>query len=76
MQTHKDTITLWHQWDILEVHNDLLYRQIENDLGAQRFKLLAPRKIRDVIITHLHEQRNAVHFGRDRTSAMIKKRFF
>ena len=38
LQIHKDTITLWHQWEILEVHNDLLYRQIENDLGAQQFQ--------------------------------------
>ena len=76
LQTHKDTITLWHQWEILGVHNDLLYRQIENDLGAQKFQLLAPREIRDVIFTHLHEQRYAAHFGLDCTSAMIKKRFY
>ena len=75
-QVHKDLITLWHQWEILKVYNDLLYREIEDDLASNQLQLLAPREIRDTIFTHLHEQRYAGHLGRDRTLTAIKKRFY
>ncbi|MEW8486026.1 MAG: RNase H-like domain-containing protein, partial [Candidatus Thiodiazotropha sp.] len=75
-QVHKDLITLWHQWEILKVYNDLLYREIEDDLGSNQLQLFAPREMRDSIFTHLHEQRYAGHLGRDRTITAIKKRFY
>ena len=75
-QVHKDLITLWHQWEILKVYNDLLYREIEDDLASNQLHLLAPREMRDTTFTHLHEQRYAGHLGRDRTITAIKKRFY
>ena len=33
MQGQGDVITLWNQWELLHVHNGLLYRQTENDQG-------------------------------------------
>lgn len=34
MQGQGDVITLWNQCELLHVHDGLLYRQIENDQGA------------------------------------------
>ena len=77
MQGQGDVITLWNQWELLQVHDGLLYRQIENDQGAKFLQLLAPREIRDKIFFHLHEQRYAGHLGsRNRTIEAIKKRFY
>ena len=76
MQGQGDVITLWNQWEVLQVHDGLLYRQTENDQGAKFLQLLAPREIRDKIFFHLHEQRYAGHLGRDRTIEAIKKRFY
>ena len=75
-QVHKDIITLWHQWELLKVVYNLLYKQIDDDIGVHRLQLLTPREIRDIIFIHLHEQRYAGHLGRDRTLAAIKKRFY
>ena len=75
-QVHRDVITLWHQWELLVVCEGLLYRKIENDLGADQFQLITPKEIRDTIFTYLHEQRYAGHFGRDRTITAVKKRFY
>ena len=38
-QIHKDIIILWHQWEMLKVHDSLVYRQIEDDLGTSQFQL-------------------------------------
>ena len=54
------------------MHDSFVYRQTEDDLGTSQFQLLAPREIRDIIFTHLQEQRYAGHLGRDRTIAAVK----
>ena len=53
------------------MYDNLLYRQIKDDLATNQFQLLAPREIRGTIFTHLHEQRYAGHLGRDRTIAAV-----
>ena len=67
---------LWTQWNSLEIVNDLLYRRIENQAGEIVLQLIAPQAIRNHIFKELHENRTAGHFGRDRTLANIRRRFY
>ena len=75
-QFHKDIQTFVNQWELLKIYRELLYREIEDDTGILRTQLVAPKEIRDVIFTHLHEQRYAAHLGRDRTISAVKRRFY
>ena len=75
-QIHKDIQTFVNQWELLKIYRELLYREIEDDTGILRTQLVAPKEIRDVIFTHLHEQRYAAHLGRDRTISAVKRRFY
>lgn len=75
-QIHKDIQTFVNQWELLKINRELLYREIEDDTGILRTQLVAPKEIRDVIFTHLHEQRYAAHLGRDRTISAVKRRFY
>lgn len=68
--------TLWTQWDLLEIHNGLLYRRIDNKLGQSILQLVAPNQIRDFIFKEVHENRIGGHFGRDKTLESIKRRFY
>ncbi|CAG2236597.1 unnamed protein product [Mytilus edulis] len=67
---------LWTQWDLLEIHNGLLYRRIDNKLGQSILQLVAPNQIRDFIFKEVHENRIGGHFGRDKTLESIKRRFY
>ena len=74
MQGQGDVISLWNQWELLQVHDGLLYRQTENDQGGKIFTFVSTK--RDKILLQLQEQRYAGHLGRDRTIEAIKKRFY
>ncbi|VDI81855.1 Hypothetical predicted protein [Mytilus galloprovincialis] len=63
--------TLWTQWDLLEIHNGLLSRRIDNKLGQSILQLVAPNQIRDFIFKEIHENRIGGHFGRNKTLESI-----
>ena len=62
---------LWRLWDFLEIQNNILIRRLPNST-----QLVAPSEIRQTIFEQLHKNRIAGHFGRDRTLAAVKKRFY
>ena len=72
---HKDIVTLWNQWEMLNLTNGILYRKISNKHWIMVSQLVAPLEMREFIFSHLLEQRYAVHLGRDRLAA-IKCRFY
>ena len=67
---------LWSQWEVLEVCDGLLYRRNHKVAVTSQLQLVAPCQIRDEIFTQLHLNRVAGHFGRDRTTEAIKRRFY
>ena len=75
-QVHRDIITYWNQWEVLHLHRGLLYRTVESSSGFALSQLVAPKEMREMIFSQLHEQRYAAHLGRDRTTAAIKRRFY
>lgn len=73
---NSDAKSLWTQWDLLKIENNLLYRRKETKTGEIIFQLVAPKAIRNMIFEHLHANRTAGHFGRDKTLESIKRRFY
>ena len=75
-QAHKNVITLWNQWELLEVKDGILYRVSDNETGNKIYQLVAPNEIQETVFQHIHAQRYAGHLGRDRTLNAIKRRFY
>ncbi|VDI22567.1 Hypothetical predicted protein [Mytilus galloprovincialis] len=72
----QDLSTLLKQWELLDVIDDILYRRWENSDGTSYQQLVAPKRIRGEILRLLHDCRTAGHFGRDRTLAKVRARFY
>ena len=75
-QIHTDIMTYWSQWELLHLYRGLLYRKTEDSSGIILSQLIAPKKMRDLIFSQLHEQGYADHLRRDRTLAAVKRRFY
>ena len=71
-----EVISLWTQWEMLEVKEGLLYRKWLDKMGREISQLIAPREIRQKILSELHGQRYARHLGRDRTVGAVRNRFY
>ena len=67
--------TLYNQWDRLEIKHGLLYKRYIREEHSYR-TFVAPESMRRDILTELHQNRTAGHFGRDRTVEAIKRRFY
>jgi hypothetical protein len=63
-----ETKCLWGQWETLEIRNRLLCRKyVLSTQDTFLWQVVAPNKIRQQILTHLHNNRIAGHMGRERT---------
>lgn len=67
---------LWSLWESLKVENDILYHQVESEIGEPKLVLVAPKEVRNQIFHELHENRTAGHLGRDKTLDSVKRRFY
>lgn len=70
----RETKILLSQWDILELHDDILYR---NNLYRQNcLQLVSPVEIQNDIFENLHVKKIAGHFGVERmVSSIISEDF-
>ena len=67
----------WAEWKRLELHDGLLYRRWENDVGdTQRLQLIVPFRYQKEISKSLHGPAGAAHLGRRRTHEFISRRMF
>lgn len=75
---HPDSRILWCQWNSLVVDNGLLYRILKNPvrLSGEQKQLVAPRILQEKIFDQLHKERSSGHFGIERTTDLIKRRFY
>lgn len=69
----RDTKILFSQWDILEMHDNTLYR---NNYRQNCLQLVSPVDIQNDIFENLHVKKIAGHFGIERTVSFIKRRFY
>ena len=74
-QYNQDTKTLYQQWDVLQVKQGILYKEYTT-ADQTYLTLVTPASIRREIFEHLHTNRISGHFGRDKTTEMIKRRFY
>ena len=58
------------------MHRGLLYRKVDGRNGFTLSQLIAPKEMREMIFSQLHEQRYAAHLGRSRTIVAVKRRFY
>ena len=58
------------EWDNLQVHEDILYCQNQQQLR----QLILPSKLKPLAYNELHV--NTGHLGTDRTTELIKSRFY
>lgn len=73
---NNETIKLWQLWEVLEIHDNVLYFKSEASAVNVTFRLVAHEKIRSEVFVELHSQRYSGHLGRDRTLDAVKRRFF
>ena len=65
---------LYAQWEALQLHDGLLYRNFLGTNGQVRWKqLLVPRSLRAPLLEHLHAERTAGHMGIKKTQDRVMK---
>ena len=69
--------TLWSQWDLLKIHNGVLYRRWESEDGFKiSWQLILPSELKKEVLQKLHDDPTAGHLGINRTLASVRARFF
>ena len=63
-----------NQWDKVEEEHGLLYRVIQDPHCGQRKQLILPQKIKETVLTSLHDGMG--HQGSDRTLHLIRDRCY
>jgi hypothetical protein len=70
-----ETKTLCLHWELLTLHDGVLYKQMFSDFSTYH-ALILPQVLRKDVFDQLHVKRISGHFGRDRTLEAVKKRFY
>ena len=71
--------TLWSLWEILEVHDGILYIRWVTEISAEGYiilQLVAPHSLRSLIFKQLHNSHIAGHMGREKTLMSVRRRFY
>ena len=68
--------TLIRQWESLVVKDDILYRRFEDSENGPYLQVIVPKELRTDIFKQLHDCKTAAHFGRDKTLAKVRTRFY
>ena len=72
----KELKAFWHEWDTIELKDNVLYKRRERDVGNDaEYLFLVPTILRKETFKQLHEYITAGHLGRRKTYDKIKKMF-
>ena len=67
----------WHEWDFIELRDDLLFKKRFRDVGNDaKYLFLMPAVLRKEVFRQLHENVTGGHLGRRKTYDKIRKRFY
>ena len=73
----KELKAYWHEWDTIELKDNVLYKIRERDVGNDaEYLFLVPVILRKETFKQLHEYITAGHLGRRKTYDKIRKRFY
>ena len=68
---------LLHQWEVLEIHDNLLYRKYTDvDSGREFMQMVVPPNLREEILYMLHSHKSAGHLGISKTLGKLRQRFY
>ncbi|CAG2192921.1 unnamed protein product [Mytilus edulis] len=69
--------TLWGQWDRLEMHEGVLYRRFETNIGqTARKQMIVPKSRTQELLHYFHDVPSAAHLGVDKTLEKLKNGFY
>jgi len=74
-----DLRAYWSLWDRLRIHDDVLYRYDEEQIGDQprcNRRLVVPTKMRTELMTMIHGHKTGGHFGVRKTYQRMKQQFY
>ena len=67
----------WAQWDLLVIHEGVLYRRWLSDSGSQdRDLMVVPQILRKDILSELHNSPTAGHLGQKKTRGKLLSRYY
>ena len=67
----------WVQWDVLEVHNNVLFKRfIKKDGSGECLQLMVPCSLKKEILFQMHDSVISGHLGCKKTKAKILQKFF
>ncbi|MCG8078588.1 MAG: DDE-type integrase/transposase/recombinase, partial [Candidatus Thiodiazotropha taylori] len=67
----------WHEWDTIELKDNILYKKRFSDVGNDvEYLLLMPAVLRKEAFRQLHENITGGHLGRRKTYVKIRNRFY
>ena len=67
----------WHEWDTIELRDDLLFKKRFRDVGNDaEYLFLMPAILRKEVFRQLHANVTGGHLGRCKTYDKIRKRFY
>ena len=67
----------FHEWQRLEMWNDVLYRRWENFDGSEtRLQLVVPRALQRTICREVHDGRSSCHLGKKKVLRLLMKHFY
>ena len=65
----------WSQNNCIKLKDGLLIRELQLEDRPSRRQILIPPSLRLTVMTECHNARTAGHLGRNKTSALVKRRF-
>ena len=67
----------WHEWDTIELRDDLLFKKRFRDVGNDaEYLILMPAVLRKEVFHQLHTSVTGGHLGRCQTYDKMRKRFY
>ena len=67
----------WHEWDTIELRDDLLFKKRFRDVGNDaEYLFLMPAVLRKEVFRQLHASVTGGHLGRRKTYDKMRKRFY
>ena len=68
---------LWLHWDLLEIHDGVLYRRFfRKDGTGEHQQLIVPHVMRDSIMRQMHDGLLSGHLGRRKTREKVLQRYY
>ena len=69
--------SLWHEFDRLDFHNDILCRKWTPVVGSTDvWQIIMPRQLRSDFVKEVHQGITGGHLGRSKTEEQVKRRAF